>query len=275
LYTTQEHRVLVGAELGVSALSSWSWVLWHRGYPDQARQAADQARRRARQSGHIHTIAWALIATCLTAVFAEPAAEVENLAADAVTLANEHGLAMFRGQAMTFQGWALLQRGDPEAAIARIHDGLAAARATQAHIFEPIFLGFLAEALAQTGAILEGLKVVAEALEIADASGQKWADAELYRLRGHLLIGSPSPDQAEAEACFRKALTIAREQGTRGFELRAAVSLARLLSDQGRRTEAHDLLAPAYGWFNEGFDTQDLKEAKALLAELAGSSGLR
>jgi predicted ATPase len=105
-------------------------------------------------------------------------------------------------------------------------------------------------------------------LEIADALGQNWADAELYRLRGDVLIGSPSPDQAKAEACFREALAIARERGTRGFELRAAVSLARLLSDQRRRAEACDLLAPVYGWFTEGFDTQDLKQAKTLLDEL-------
>jgi tetratricopeptide (TPR) repeat protein len=264
-FMAEEHRILVGAELGVSALTNWSWVLWHRGYPDQACHAADRARRRARQCGHTHTIAWALVATCLTAIFAEPAAEVEGLAREAVALANEHGLAMFRGQAMTFQGWALLQRGKPDAALARIRDGLAAARATQAHIFEPIFLGFLSEALAQTGAIPEALKVLAEALELADSSGQNWADAELYRLRGNMLIGSPSPDQAEAEAFVRQALAIAREQGSRGFELRAAMSLARLLIQQGRRTEAGDLLAPVYGRFTEGFNTQDLKEAKALL----------
>jgi predicted ATPase len=216
-----------------------------------------------------------LIATCLTAVFAQPAAELEGLATEAVALADEHGLAMFRGQAMAFQGWALLQRGEPQAAVGRISDGLAAARATQAHIFEPIFLGFLAEALARAGAIPEGLKVVAEGLELADGSGQNWADAELYRLRGNLLIGSPSPDQAEAEASFRTALAIARQQGTRGFELRAAVSLARLLCDQGRRTEARGLLAPVYGWFSQGFDTQDLINAKALLDDLAGNPDLR
>ena len=126
----------------------------------------------------------------------------------------------------------------------------------------------MAEALGRTGAIPEGLKALTDALEIAAASGQNWADAELYRLRGDVLIGSPSPDRAEAEACFRKALAIAREQGTRGFELRAAVSLARLLSDQRRRAETCDLLAPVYGWFTEGFDTQDLKQAKTLLDEL-------
>jgi predicted ATPase len=204
-------------------------------------------------------------------VVAEPAAEVERLATEAVALANEHGLAMFRAQAMSFQGWAVLQRGDPQGAVAQIQEGLAAARATQAHIFEPIFLGFLAEALAQTGAILEGLKAVADALQIADASGQNWADAELYRLRGDLLIGAPSPDKAEAESCFRKALATALEQGTRGFGLRAAVRLARLLQDQGRRTEARNLLAPVYGWFTEGLDTPDLKDAKALLDQLGGA----
>ena len=127
----------------------------------------------------------------------------------------------------------------------------------------------MAEALAQTGAIPEGLKAVADALEIADASGQNWADAELYRLRGALLIGIPSPDKAEAEACFRKALAIARKQGSRGFELRAAVNLARLYGEQGRCAEARELLTPVYGWYTEGFDAADLKEAGALLDELA------
>ena len=131
----------------------------------------------------------------------------------------------------------------------------------------------MAEALGRTGAIPEGLKALTDALEIADASGQNWADAELYRLRGDLLIGSPSPDRAEAEACFRKALAIAREQGTRGFELRAAVSLARLWRDQGRHAEARDLLAPVYGWFTEGFEVSDLKDARALLDELAQARG--
>jgi predicted ATPase len=108
-------------------------------------------------------------------------------------------------------------------------------------------------------------------LEIAEASGAKGNDAELHRLRGELLGWLASPDWAGIEVCYRKALAIASEQGTRGFELRAAVSLARLLSDQGRRSEAHDLLAPVYGWFTEGCDTRDLKQAKALLDELGGA----
>ena len=105
---------------------------------------------------------------------------------------------------------------------------------------------------------------------MAQASGARGNDAELHRLRGDLLRRLPSPDWTEVEACFRTALAVAREQGTRGFELRAAVSLARLLSNQGRNAEALGLLAPVYSWFTEGFDTPDLKEAKALLDELGG-----
>jgi predicted ATPase len=123
----------------------------------------------------------------------------------------------------------------------------------------------LADALALTGAIDDGLKVLAEALATAETSGARGADAELHRLRGDLLRRLPSPEFTEVEACFRRALAVAREQGTRGFELRAAVSLARLLSELGRCAEARDLLAPVYGRFTEGFDMPDLKEAQALL----------
>jgi len=135
--------------------------------------------------------------------------------------------------------------------------------------YRPIFLGLLAEALALTGKIEEGLAVIAEALAKAEASGARGNDAELHRLRGDLLHRLPSPDRTEIEASYRTALRIARGQGTRGFELRAAVSLARLLNDHRQWNEARDLLAPVYNWFTEGFGTQDLKEAKALLDKIS------
>jgi predicted ATPase len=130
-------------------------------------------------------------------------------------------------------------------------------------------LGLLSEALGLAGDIEAGLEVLAEALASAEASGARGNDAELHRLRGDLLGRLPSSDWAEVEVCFRKALVVAREQGTRGFELRAAASLARLLRDQGRRDEAREVLTPIYGWFTEGFDTADLKDAAKLLSELA------
>jgi len=127
----------------------------------------------------------------------------------------------------------------------------------------------LAEALALAGKTEEGLPALDDALAKAAVSGAKGWNAEIHRLRGELTGRLPYPDPAKAEDSFRTALAIAREQGTRGYELRAATSLARLWGRQGRRDEARDLLAPVYGWFTEGFDTADLKEAKALLDTLA------
>jgi predicted ATPase len=149
-----------------------------------------------------------------------------------------------------------------------IREGLEAAEATGWRSHEPAFHGLLAEALALTGAIDEGLSLLAEALATAEASGARGADAELYRLRGDLLRRLPSPQWTAVEDYFRGALTVAHEQGTVGFELRAAVSLARLLGELGRRAETRDFLAPVHGRFTEGSETTDLKEAKVLLDEL-------
>jgi predicted ATPase len=131
------------------------------------------------------------------------------------------------------------------------------------------FLGLVAEALALAGEVELGLAELDQALARSTEAGEKWADAELHRLRGDLLYRLPRPDSDNAEISFRAAVSIAREQGTRGFELRAATSLARLLYDHGQREDARELLAPVYGSFNEGLDTVDLKEAKALLTALA------
>jgi predicted ATPase len=132
-----------------------------------------------------------------------------------------------------------------------------------------LFFGLVAEALALASEVDQGIAELDQALARSTLSGVKWADAELHRLRGALICRLARPDPDGAERSFRAALSIAREQGTKGFELRAATSLARLLGDHGRQTKARELLAPVYGWFTEGFDTLDLKEAKALLDELA------
>ena len=132
----------------------------------------------------------------------------------------------------------------------------------------PFYLALLAEALALAGKIEEALAALDDALAKAAVSGAKGWSAEIHRLRGELTGRLPHPDPAKAEDSFRTALAIAREQGTRGYELRAATSLARLWREQGRQGEARDLLAPVYSSFTEGFDTADLKDAKALLNEL-------
>jgi predicted ATPase len=271
LYMPEEHSALAfrfGQDIGVSAFSYYSWALWHRGYPDQATNAACETLRYARQSVHVHTLAYALFHIGFKAATERRVAEVEERANELVGLAKEHGFAMWLGYGLMLHGWAMAQCGQGGAAVERIRDGLAATLATGARNLEPIFLGLQAEALALTGATDEGLAVLTEALAAAKSSSQEGNDAELHRLRGEIMRRLPSPNWTEVEVCFRTALTIARQQGTRGFELRAAVSLARLLRDQGRRDAAGDLLAPVYGWFTEGFDTPDLKEARALIDEL-------
>jgi len=270
-YRASEHRPFdprLGADIGVTAVAAWALALWHRGYPDQASKAMDEALQRARQLRHPHTLAYALLIIGLAALSARKTAETEEFGDELVALSDEHRFAFFSGFGQIFQGCALAQRGQGRAAVQRIREGMATAEATGWRSHEPAFHGLLAEALALTGAIDEGLTVLAEALATAEVSGARGADAELHRLRGDLLRRSPPPDWREVEACFRTALAIAREQGTRGFELRAAISLARLLSDKGWHDEARDLLGPIYDGFIEGFDTQDLKEAKALLEGL-------
>jgi class 3 adenylate cyclase/predicted ATPase len=258
-----------GQDIGVSAFVQLSWALWHRGYPDQSARAADRALAYSRELGHAHTLAHALALAGVAAVFARDVATVHAHSNDCVTLANEHGFAHWAAYGLILQGWAAAQRGEATTGIVRIRDGLAAGEAAGTRLHTPGYLALLAEALALAGKIEEGLAALDNALAKAAVSGERLLDAEIHRLRGELAARLPYPDPAKAEGSFHTALAIAREQGTRGYELRAATSLARLWREQGRRDEARDLLAPVYGWFTEGFDTADLKEAKALLDQLA------
>jgi predicted ATPase len=271
LYRPEDYQQLAyrfGGDPGVRALSIRAWALWHAGRFDEADKAGQEALQQARQSVHLETLAYGLCYNCLTAVSARRAVEAEQLANELTSFAREHGFALLHGYGLTLQGWVMAQRRPGRAAVERIRDGLAAARAAGSHFHEPIVLGLLAEALGLSGEVEKGLEVIAEAVESAENSGAKGNDAELHRLRGNLLGRLPSPDRTETEASYRLALAVAREQGTRGFELRAVVDLAHLLSAQQRQAEAHALLAPVYGWFTEGFDTPDLKDAKTLLAGL-------
>jgi predicted ATPase len=159
-------------------------------------------------------------------------------------------------------------QGQGEAGLAQMHQGLAAVLATGNEAARPRYLILLAELSGPAGQVEEGLRLVAEALRAFEAGGQGDMLAEAYRLQGALLLRQSTPDPTQAETCFQQALTIARRQQAKSWELRAATSLARLWQRQGKRAEAHALLAPIYGWFTEGFDTADLQEASVLLAEL-------
>jgi predicted ATPase len=271
LYRPDEHRddaFRYGQDIGVSAFAVLSWALWHRGYPDQSARAADCAVAYGRELGHAHTLAHALGLAGLAAVFARDVATAHTCGNDCVALASEHGFAQWAAIGRILQGWAGAQRGEATTGIARIRDGMAATEATGNRSNTPVYLTLLAETLAFAGKIEEALAALDDALAEAAITGVRGRDAEIHRLRGELTGRLPYPDPAKTEESFRTALAIAREQGTRGYELRAATSLARLWRDQGRRSEARDLLAPLYSWFTEGFDTADLKDAKMLLEEL-------
>jgi predicted ATPase len=272
LHRPDEHRNSAsqyGQDIGVSALVILSWALWHRGYPDRSTRAADRALAYSRELGHAHTLAHALGLTGMAAVFARDVATVCAYGNECIALASEHGFAYWAALGRVLQGWADAQQDQVTTGIALIRDGMAAAEATGARGRATLFLPLLAEALALAGKIEEGLAALDDALARAAVSGERGRNAEIHRLRGELTGRSPHPDPAKAEESFRTALAIAREQGTRGYELRAATSLARLWREQGRRDEARELLAPVYDdWFTEGFDAPDLKEAKVLLDEL-------
>ena len=272
LHRPDEHRDSAfhyGQDIGVSAFVMLSWALWQRGYPDRSARAADRALALSRQLGHAHTLAFAFWLAGMAAAFARDVATACARSNDCVALASEHGFPLWAAFGRILLGWADAQKGQATTGIARVHDGLAATEAAGTRVATPLNLTLLAEALALAGKIEEALAALDDALAKAAASGERGWNAEIHRLSGELTARLPYPDPAKAEDSFRTALAIAREQGTRGYELRAATSLARLLGQQGREGEARDLLAPLYGWFTEGFDTPDLKDAKRLLDELA------
>jgi predicted ATPase len=166
------------------------------------------------------------------------------------------------------RGWALVTQGQQAEGLAQLHQGLVAYRATGTAVAVPCFLALLAEAYGKGGQAEESLSILAEALAVVHKTGERVYEAELYRLKGELLLALSQTHQAEAETCLQQALDIARRQQAKSWELRAGTSLSRLWQRQGKRTEAHEILAPIYGWFTEGFETVDLQEAKALLEEL-------
>jgi predicted ATPase len=186
-----------------------------------------------------------------------------------VAVTTEQGFPLWRALGTIFRGWAKVKNGDVAEGLSLLRSGSIAYRATGAEAWTPYHIALLAGACEIAGQVEEAVTQLDDALQIAERTGAPWFAAELNRHKGQLLLrqGHSEP----AEELYRKALSIAEEQGAKLWELRAAVSLARLRRDEGRHAEAHDLLAPVYGWFTEGVDTQDLKEAKALLAELGGA----
>ena len=269
LYDPVQHHGLVRVlmtDQGVNALSLSAWNLWHLGQPDAALARIREAVARARPLNHPFSLALALFfETALHASRRDIAAQRER-AAELITLSEAQGFPLWLGLGRAYDAVARVTGGEPEA-LSEMMDGVALAAETGNRPGAPGLFVLFAEAQQFAGQLAAAQGTVATALALAAQTGQSFWDADLHRLDGDLLLARGGAAD-EAAARYRRALAIAREQGARSLELRAATSLARLLRDQGKRAEARDLLAPIYGWFTEGFDTRDLKEAKALLEEL-------
>jgi predicted ATPase len=268
IYTPQEHQPLAlryGIDLGTVAYHWLAWDLWLLGYPDQALHHSQTACTLAQEVSHPYSLIAALIGVAHIHRLRREVSAAYTQAVETTTLATEQGFTQWVAEGTVLYGWALAMQGQAEAGIAAIRQGHTAILATGARLVQSYFPGLLAEAYRAGGHPDEGL----EALAVMDITEAPFYEAELYRLKGVLLLQQAVSNAPQAEAYFHQALDIARQQQAKSWELRAAISLARLWQSQDKRRDAFDLLAPVYEWFTEGFDTADLREAKALLEELA------
>jgi predicted ATPase len=221
-----------------------------------------------------YNIAFSLLWAAVLHQFRREANLTQERAETAITLSIEQRFPQWVAVGSLLGGWALVEQGHGEEGIARMRRRLAASRTAGEGAFSPYSLALLAEAYGKAGRAEDGLAALAEALTVVDNSGERFYEAELYRLKGELTLKQSSVQSLEsrvkeAEECFHHAIDIAYRQSAKSLELRATMSLSRLWQQQGKKEEARQMLAEIYGWFTEGFETKDLQEAKALLAELA------
>jgi class 3 adenylate cyclase/predicted ATPase len=256
-------------ELGAIAYAYSAWCRWLLGQPDKALQFIQQVKAVVDRAQHGFTTARALYWTAVLHQFRGEWAIVDAQSERLIQLAEDQSYAMGVAVGRILQGAACAVLRSGEVGMREMRAGLAAYSATGARVEQPYYLTLLAEAMRAQGLIEEGLAVLDEASDRVQQTGERYFEAEIHRTRGSLLLARRKANIAESAASYQRALEVARAQEARSFELRASTSLARLWRDQGKRTEARDVLAPIYGWFTEGFDTADLKEAKALLDELA------
>jgi predicted ATPase len=260
----RDHRLTFlysGHDPGVCCRCFSGLVLWQRGFADGALARCREALALAERLGHPLTLALACWAMSYVHLFRREPAEARHWAEREIAVCEEYLLPLLLSAGAFQLGWALAEQGEPEAGIARMRRGLAGVSATGAEMGLPYFVALLGEAHAKAGRPEEGLAEIERGLAMAEGNGARFQGPEILRLKGELLRRLPEPDEAAAEACFRNAVAAARAQGARLPELRALTSLARL----PHGAAAREALACAYGWFTEGFDTLDLREARALL----------
>jgi adenylate cyclase len=254
-----------GYEVRCTTLVFLALTLWKLGYADQARQRSQEALARAQLVEHPPSLAWVHIFTALFSQHCRDMAAVQAHAETVMALATVQGFGHRHAQGRILQGWALAMQGDAATGVTHLQEGLVATQGTGQMLHRPYFLALLAEAYGQARQPETGLSVLDEALMLLGATEDYWWKAELYRLKGELLLRLPLPDIPQATACLHQAMDVARLEQARALELRAALSLSRLWQQQGQREQARQLLTEVYGRFTEGFETPDLQEARRWL----------
>ena len=278
LYGTKPRRDLAeqyGHDPGMSCRFFASCTLWLLGHPKQARKMALECISLAKSVAHSFSLAYAHATAALAFQLQRDISLVREQAKAGMVISREQGIPHFLGFSEAMWGWVLTQEGQTETGIEHLCQGAAGWRSQGSELLQPYWLALLADAYGKTRQVNRALAAVTEALNIVDQTGETFYQPELYRLHGELMLQQANSQpqivnvKSDAEASFRKAIEIASRQQSKWLELRAATSLARLLQTRGDRTAARDLLVPIHSWFIEGLDMYDLRDARALLDELA------
>jgi predicted ATPase len=249
-------------------------VSWFLGYPAAALADTHHALGDAREVDQAATLMLALGVTAFTLTYCGNYEAASLQADEVVAVADQKGAMFWKAYGMMHKGCVFTLIGKTSDAVHLIRSGMTIWRSTGSTTWMPLFLSFLARAYSELGQFDDAWRCIGDAKTAMATTKETWFEAEINRTAGEIALLSPVPNTARAEADFERALAVARAQQAKSWELRAAMSMARLWRDQGKRQQAHDLLAPVYGWFTEGFDTLDLKQAKALLDELSGSHSI-
>jgi class 3 adenylate cyclase/predicted ATPase len=273
LYDPVEHRPMATRFIQdhrVAALIWRSRAMWALGYPEAGLAGTEQALREARETGHAGALMHAMQLTCVTQLISGNYAIAKAQSDELIALAEEKDVSYYKTSGMERRAGVLALTGKASNAVGIFSSAIPTMRSTGTtlHLHLPVSLSLLARARGELGQFDQAWSYIGEAITTVETTKVKWYEAEVHRIAGEIALMSPKQDVAKAEACFERALAVARAQQAKSWELRAAISMARLRREQGKRGEAREILAPVYGWFTEGFDTLDLKQAKALLDEL-------
>jgi predicted ATPase len=271
LYDPEKDRSLCfvyGEDPALACLNWLPWVLWFRGFPEQAESRSHEALAKCQELSHPLTTGFAYALVAMFRYFRREPVVAQEIAQAGIDFCREHDVPVYPAFSTLVRGWALAELDHPEDGVEDMHGGFDEWRATGTGLMLPIFYAVLAEGYAKWGKIDEGLKFLDQAFDRMRTTGECVWEPELHRLKGVLLLSQSAKNEIEAEARFSKAIQVARSQGAKSFELRAVTNLARLWQGQGKIDEAQGLLAPVHAWFTEGFDTPDLVEGEELLNAL-------